>query len=56
MGEIKSWWLRAAFTRKPAPSDTRPMLARLFTSLRLVVKGSLKKGITYIGVKGGADF
>ena len=53
---MKSWWLRAAFTPRPAPSDTRPLLARLATSIRLVVKGSWKKGITYIGIKGGADF
>jgi hypothetical protein len=56
MGEIKPWWLRAALSRKPAPSDTRPFLARLLSSIRLVVKGSFKKGITFIGVKGGADF
>ena len=56
MGEVKTWWLRAAFTRKPAPSDTRPLLARLLSSIRLVVTGSLKKGITYIGVRGGTDF
>ena len=48
--------MRAAFTPKPQPSDTRPLLARLVSSIRLVVTGSLKKGITYIGIKGGADF
>ncbi len=53
---MKPWWLRAAFTRKPAPSDTRPLLVRLATSIRLVVQGSLKKGITFIGVRGGTDF
>ena len=53
---MKAWWLRHAFGRKPAPSDTRPLLTRLATSIRLVVKGSLKKGITYIGVRGGTDF
>jgi hypothetical protein len=53
---VKPWWLRAAFTRKPAPSDTRPFFTRLFTSIRLVVKGTCKKGITYIGVRGGTDF
>lgn len=56
MGQVKSWWLRAAFSRKPAPSDTRSFFARLLSSIRPVVKGSLKKGITYIGIKGGADF
>jgi hypothetical protein len=53
---VKSWWLRAAFTPKPQPCDTRPLLARLFTSIRLVVKGTCKKGITFIGVRGGTDF
>ena len=53
---MKAWWLRAAFTPKPQQSDTRPFLARLATSIRLVVKGSLKKGITYIGIRGGTDF
>jgi hypothetical protein len=53
---VKAWWLRHAFTPKPQPSDTRPFLARLATSIRLVVKGSLKKGINYIGIKGRADF
>jgi hypothetical protein len=53
---MKPWWLRHAFGRKPQPSDTRPFLARLAASIRLVVKGSLKKGITFIGVRGGTDF
>lgn len=53
---MKSWWLRAAFTRKSPGSDTRPFIVRLATSIRLVVQGSLKKGITFIGIKGRADF
>jgi hypothetical protein len=53
---VKTWWLRAAFTRKPAPSDTRPFIVRLVSSLKLVVRGSLKKGINFIGIRGGADF
>lgn len=53
---MKEWWLRHAFGRKPAPSDTRTFLARLATSIRLVVKGSWKKGINYIGIRGGTDF
>lgn len=55
MGEVKSWWLRAAFTRKHAPSDTRPFVVRLLCSIRPVVKFT-KKGLSYIGIKGGADF
>jgi len=53
---VKSWWMRHALTPKPKPSDTRPFLTRLVTSIRLVVTGSLKKGITYIGIRGGTDF
>ena len=53
---MKAWWLKHALTPKPKQSDTRPFLARLATSIRLVVKGSLKKGITYIGIRGGTDF
>ncbi len=52
---MKSWWLRAAFTRKPAPSDTRGFVVRLLASIRPVLKFS-KKGLTYIGIKGGANF
>jgi len=55
MGEIKSWWLRAAFTRKPAPSDTRGFIVRLLASIRPVVRVG-KKGLTYFGIKGQADF
>jgi hypothetical protein len=47
--------MRAAFTPKPQPSDTRPFLARLLASIRPVLKFS-KKRFTYIGIKGGADF
>lgn len=56
MGKIKPWWLRHAFGRKSPQSDTRSFIVRFATSIRLVVQGSLKKGITYIGIKGGADF
>jgi hypothetical protein len=56
VGEVKAWWLRHALTPKPQPSDTRPFLARLLASTRIVVKGSLKKGITFFGIRGGADF
>ena len=47
--------MRAAFTPKPQPSDTRPLLVRLLASIRPVLKFS-KKRLTYIGIKGGADF
>lgn len=53
---MKAWWLRAAFTRKPAPSDTRPFIVRLVSSLKVTVRGSFKKGIQFIGIRGGADF
>jgi hypothetical protein len=53
---VKTWWLRHAFGRKPQPSDTRPFIVRLVSSLKLVVRGSLKKGIQFIGIRGGADF
>lgn len=56
MGEMKSWWLRHACSPKPVRVDRRPFLVRLAASLRLVVRGSLKKGLTYLGVKGGAEF
>ena len=51
---MKAWWLRHAFGRKPAPSDTRSLLVRLLASIRPVLKFSKK--IAYIGIKGGADF
>lgn len=53
---MKAWWLRHALTQKPKPSDTRPFIVRLVSSLKLVVRGSLKKGIQFIGIRGGADF
>jgi len=52
---VKAWWLRAAFGRKPPASDTRSFVVRLLASIRPVVKFT-KKGISYIGIKGGADF
>ena len=48
--------MRAAFTPKPQPSDTRPFVVRLASSLKLVVRGTLKKGINFIGIRGGAEF
>jgi len=52
---VKEWWLRHAMT-KPKPSDTRPFIVRLASSLKLVVRGTFKKGINFIGIRGGADF
>ena len=46
--------LRAIFTR-PTPSDTRPLLTRLLTSLQPVIRLG-KKGISFIGVRGRVEF
>jgi hypothetical protein len=46
--------LRAIFT-KPTRSDTRPLLTRLLTSIQPIVKFT-RKGISYIGIRGSADF
>jgi hypothetical protein len=46
--------LRAIFTRSK-PSDTRPLLTRLLTSIQPIVKFT-RKGISYIGIRGSADF
>jgi hypothetical protein len=46
--------LRAIFTR-PTPSDTRPFVVRLLSSIQPVVKFT-KRGISYIGVRGEAQF
>lgn len=51
---INSEMLRAIFT-KPAPSDTRPVLTRLLTSLQPVIRLG-KKGISFIGVRGKVEF
>jgi len=53
---VKAWWLRHALTPKPKASDTRPFFTRLLASIRLDVKWSIKKGITYLGIRGGTDF
>jgi len=52
--EIDGNMLRAIFT-KPAPSDTRPLLTRLITSLQPVVRFS-KRGLSFIGVRGKVEF
>jgi hypothetical protein len=52
---IDDQMLRAIFTR-PKPSDTRPFLTRLLASLRFVVRGDFRRGITFLGMTGKADF
>ena len=52
---ISGEMLRAIFT-KPRASDTRPFVTRLLTSLRFVVRGDFRRGITFLGVTGKADF
>jgi hypothetical protein len=52
---INGEMLQAIFT-KPKRSDTRPFLTRLITSLRLVVRGNFRKGVTFAGVTGRAEF
>jgi hypothetical protein len=46
--------LRAIFT-KPAPSDTRPLLTRLLTSIQPVIRIG-RRGLTFIGVRGRVEF
>ena len=46
--------LRAIFT-KPRPSDTRGFVVRLLSSVQPIVKFT-KRGISYIGIRGSADF
>jgi hypothetical protein len=46
--------LRAIFTR-PTPSDTRGFFTRLITSIQPVIRIG-RKGLTFVGVKGGVKF
>jgi hypothetical protein len=46
--------LRAIFTR-PTPSDTRPLLTRLLTSIQPVLRIG-RKGLKFIGVRGKVEF
>jgi hypothetical protein len=46
--------LRAIFTR-PTPSDTRPLLTRLLTSIQPVIRIG-RKGLAFIGVRGEVKF
>jgi hypothetical protein len=52
--EIDGNMLRAIFTH-PRPSDTRPVLTRLLSSLQPVIRLG-KKGISFIGVRGKVEF
>jgi hypothetical protein len=52
--EIDGNMLRAIFAR-PKPSDTRPLLVRLLASIRPVVRVG-RKGLSFVGVRGGAEF
>jgi hypothetical protein len=51
---INDQMLRAIFTR-PRSSDTRGFFTRLLTSMQPIVKFT-RKGISYIGIRGGVDF
>jgi hypothetical protein len=51
---ISSEMLRAIFTR-PRPSDTRPLLTRLLTSIQPVLRIG-RKGLKFIGVRGKVEF
>jgi hypothetical protein len=53
---INGEMLQAIFTRPTPPSDTRPLIVRLISSLKVTVRGSFNKGIKFIGIRGGADF
>jgi hypothetical protein len=46
--------LQAIFT-KPKRSDTRPFLTRLLTSIQPVIRIG-RKGLSFVGVRGGAEF
>jgi hypothetical protein len=52
--EIDGNMLRAIFTR-PRPSDTRPVLTRLITSIQPVLRIG-RRGLTFIGVRGRVEF
>jgi hypothetical protein len=52
--EIDGNMLRAIFA-KPKPSDTRPFLTRLLTSIQPVIRIG-RKGLSFVGVRGGAEF
>lgn len=51
---ISGEMLRAIFTR-PKPSDTRPFVTRLLTSIQPVVRFG-RRGLSFIGVRGQVEF
>jgi len=51
---INGQMLQAIFI-KPKPSDTRPFLTRLLTSIQPVIRIG-RKGLSFVGVRGGAEF
>ena len=51
---INGQMLRAIFTR-PKPSDTRPLLTRLLASIQPVIRIG-KKGLSFVGLRGGVEF
>ena len=51
---ISGEMLRAIFT-KPRPSDTRPFVTRLLTSIQPVVRFG-RRGLSFIGVRGQVEF
>jgi len=52
--KITDQMLQAIFT-KPVSGTKRPFFKRLLASIRLVVRGN-RRGPTYVGVRGGAEF
>jgi len=52
---MKSWWLRHALTKPSKTEDARPFIIRLLTSIRPVVSIT-RKGLSFIGIKGGTTF
>jgi hypothetical protein len=51
---INGQMLRAIFTR-PKPSDTRPFVVRLLSSIQPVVRFG-RRGLSFIGVRGRVEF
>ncbi len=52
--EIDGNMLRVIFTR-PRPSDTRPLITRLLTSIQPVIRIG-RRGLSFIGVRGRVEF